>query len=849
MSAQKDSEYQDRLREHIINSIGDAVEKGWIKAWYQPVIRTMTGEICGMEALARWDDPEFGLLLPADFVPVLEKAGLVHLMDSCMINSICSDYEKYQKDKTDSVTVSFNLSRLDFSLCDIHQVIDDAIRSRRLPRDAFRVEITESMIENNEKPMHEAMDRFWDYGLRVWMDDFGSGFSSLNVLKDYNFDTIKIDMAFMRDLNIRSKEIIRSIVDMSKRIGVHTLAEGVESEEQLSFLKSIGCEKAQGYHIGRPLPFGECMEELRKKGLKTESRSKQQYYNEIGSVNILSPDPIPAADQAKEDMPGPGQAPVAIVEVSDKKLRYLFANDDYMKILERVGIGSLEAVENEYNSASNASGKRFRMMLQKAEQTADTVSADFVQNGSHFFSRAKKIAGYPGGSAFLCEISYLPSGDITEKDEEMTAHGNDLFSMYEEIELIDLNTGYSRNIYMATQNRNDYNRKPVKEEILDFAREQIYPEDRERFIEFMDLDTIEERLDNSSTPFISSPFRILGPDGQYLWKLSLTLYAGDKKNRRILSCNRMIDSRNVQIFNEGSIKPEIERAKASSLGDAGKDTVLPPELLWNNLVNNSAYMFFWKDRDRRFAGVSRAFLDYYGIESEADIIGKNDEEMGWHVNPVPYKSDEEAVLEDGLKISSAPGKCLCNGEIRDIEASKMPVYDDGGEIVGIIGSFNDVTSKKKSQASLATTTDSQTGMLNFLGIIDSAMHYQESYVTQNTDFAIVFLSIENYQYYCDSYGLDWGNSLLRTVGQVLKFTVGVMGVVGRYSSDNFMILTQCPNENDIPRMLERVEDRVSKIEVVDGIPCTVYFKKGFARYSEVQSIQALYNLAEERAKS
>ncbi|MBQ7678782.1 MAG: GGDEF domain-containing protein, partial [Butyrivibrio sp.] len=280
-----------------------------------------------------------------------------------------------------------------------------------------------------------------------------------------------------------------------------------------------------------------------------------------------------------------------------------------------------------------------------------------------------------------------------------------------------------------------------------------------------------------------------------------------------------------------------------------RESVITPDLLWRNVDLYSDQAYFWKDRDRRFVGANRKFLEYYGLSSVDEIIGKNDEEMGWHVNPLPFKSDEERVLETGERTQEVPGTCICNGEIRNIIASKMPIYDDG-QIVGLMGTFRDVTDQLKAQEQkekVVTTVDEQTGMLNFLGIIDAALHYQESYVTQGTDFAVIFLNIERFRYYNEKYGIKWGNALLTAVGQVLRFTVGVTGVTGRYSGDHFMVLTQCRSEADLRRMIDRIEQRVSKIEVIEGVPCTVYFKKGYARYSETNSLKDLYSLAEERS--
>lgn len=848
---------QEVIRGYVVDQLENAIEKGYIKAYYQPVIRTLTGEICSMEALARWDDPHYGLLSPAVFIPVLEDAQLIHKLDICIIESICKHYAGLVRLKRKIVPVSFNLSRLDFQLCDIHSIIENAILDNKLPRDIFHVEITESMMDSGESRMHEALDCFWDSGLRVWMDDFGSGYSSLNVLKDYHFDTLKIDMLFMRDFDARSKEIIRSVVDMSKRIGVHTLAEGVETAEQLHFLRSIGCEKAQGFYIGKPLPYDECIEHLRAMQFPMESQSKKQYYHDIGSINMLSPTPLTLATDgnAYEPIMDEGQIPFAIIEVTNRKARYLFANDHYIQTLNSVGISSTNEVEELYEKNDVLFGKKCRYLFRKAKDTKQIETANFVRNGEHCFVQVRHVSDFPGGSAYACILQNISSDGNVVRDNLLAGYAGDLFALYEDIEVIDLMTGYSQNIYRSTQFTESYNRFPTMEELEHFAVHDVYPEDRERFRTFMDMTTIEDRLDESHMPFISAPFRILTADGNYIWHLNVLLYAGNRYDRKILCCSRLIDNDSLKFLWRAAQDASERNARQNAFAAGQMDeNEITSAVLWKNLVQNSSVMFFWKDRDRKFRGASRSFLDYYGLREAEELIGKDDEEMGWHVDPAPYKTDEELVLESGIRTRDVAGHCLNNGEVRDIIASKMPIYDDG-KIVGLMGTFRDVTQTEtvldvagEQGRRGVETVDAHTGMLNFLGLFNVMLQYQESYQKQNIDFGLIYLNIENFREYNENHGVDWGDALLKTVGQALRKYVGINGVVARYSGDHFMVLAQCQMEEDLMHLLKRLEDGVRSIKSVDRIPCTVYFKKGIARYSEVHDLHALYNLAEERSR-
>ena len=246
-------------RQYIVNHIDMAVSEGWIHPYYQPVVWSNTEELCGCEALARWIDPKYGMLSPADFIPVLEEHRLIHKLDAAIFETVCRDLRDALKENQPCVPVSLNFSRLDFELMDAVKVLDDLVVKYKIPKEYIHIEVTESALNDNMNLLRESMDRFHDLGYAIWLDDFGSGYSSLNVLKDYKFDVLKIDMKFLStfETNPKSKDIIKSVVDLADKVGMKTLTEGVETEAQANFLNTIGCGRLQGYLFGRPLPLND----------------------------------------------------------------------------------------------------------------------------------------------------------------------------------------------------------------------------------------------------------------------------------------------------------------------------------------------------------------------------------------------------------------------------------------------------------------------------------------------------------------------------------------------------------------------------------------------------------------
>lgn len=268
-----DEEYHRRL--YIINNIEHATENGWIKPFYQPVVWSDSRKLCGCEALARWDDPVYGRLNPSSFVPVLEEYRLIHKLDCAIFKAVCKDLHDSLSKGLPVVPVSLNFSRLDFELMDAIAVLETLVKEYEIPKELIHVEITESALIDNFDTLSKCINTLKKLGYSLWLDDFGSGYSSLNVLKDYSFDVLKIDMAFLTSLenNEKAKTLLDCIIQMAGRINMLTLTEGVETAEQADFLSKIGCTRLQGFLFGKPIPKEELYEKIKAKELIVSEKS------------------------------------------------------------------------------------------------------------------------------------------------------------------------------------------------------------------------------------------------------------------------------------------------------------------------------------------------------------------------------------------------------------------------------------------------------------------------------------------------------------------------------------------------------------------------------------------------
>ncbi|MBQ5431521.1 MAG: EAL domain-containing protein [Lachnospiraceae bacterium] len=372
---------QELERQYAIESfaashIHEAIRNGHIKVFYQPIQRTINGEICSLEALARWEDPELGMIDPPSFIPILEETRQIYDLDCHIVRLICQKYRQNTKDGVPNLPVSFNLSYADFQTCDIFQAIEQILEEYQVPRNMLHVEITERILAEDSSRIRACIDQFHDAGYIVWMDHFGSGFSSLNVLKNYRFDLIKIDMLFLRNFTQKSATILSSIVSMAKKLGIQTLAEGVETEGEAQFLKEIGCEKIQGFFIAHPGKYEDVLETCMQKNLTLEQRDKTPFYDNISSVDLIT------------------DLPLALILDDGTHFKILWCNSEYTDTLCTMGFETRAEVETHFNDLTTPLYNAMRGFVQVPIASGKWESVDFMNHNNYLRFSIRTVANY-----------------------------------------------------------------------------------------------------------------------------------------------------------------------------------------------------------------------------------------------------------------------------------------------------------------------------------------------------------------------------------------------------------------------------------------------------------------------
>lgn len=249
----RDSRIQEQS---IIDDMESALANGEFHIYYQPICDLTTGRLVCAEALARWHHPERGIIAPDKFIPLFEHSGFIIKLDHYVWEGVARDMRRWQDSGHDPLPISINVSRMDFYDAHLVDHLVDLVERYDIDRKLLRIEVTESAYMDNPSALLAAISSLKECGFTLLMDDFGSGYSSFNALKDIPVDVIKVDLGFMGDFekSRRAGNIVASIINMARWLDMRVVAEGVETKAQCGFLRGTGCDYGQGFLFSRPVP-------------------------------------------------------------------------------------------------------------------------------------------------------------------------------------------------------------------------------------------------------------------------------------------------------------------------------------------------------------------------------------------------------------------------------------------------------------------------------------------------------------------------------------------------------------------------------------------------------------------
>lgn len=803
----------EKLRKHIIKSIENTTINDYIKVYYQPIVHVFNRKICAYEALARWEDPEFGFLSPADFIGVLEDARLIHKLDVLVLRKVCAQMKISIDSGFPIVPVSINLSALDFQILNMPDLASEALRINNLPKNLLNIEITERALGENRQEIYDVMENFKRNGFEIWLDNFGSKYSSLNVLEEINFDLLKIDRRFLQNFHIqdRSRLILKNIMNMAKELGIRTLMEGVEDEIVLEFLRQTGCENAQGFLFGRPTPF----EMLNRSKDLHESLAERNYYTAIGRVNLLSQTPLETGLFASADSGLKVQVekqdfilnglPLAVTEFDGHRFKFLMSNAGFNDIFKYLGIGEKCSPEDVFNDFSFHFAIKIRSIAQECIKTGREDSCDFVTSEGFFSIRFRCIA-YDTETkvgALLAIIDYISRDVSIKREERQEVALKFLYTLYSRIDLIKHDGTEVANIYInSSRYIESFVKGSFEKSIKNFAEKNIHVEDRIKFEKFFDLETLEERINEVGGNSVIDYFRTKNERNHFTWQMYVLIPMIHHGEKYFLSCARNVDAERTKRL------PEID-----SKGIAYYD--MPGNPIFLLLASRSFTSIFGYGSFEKFLYNSfylEASLTYdrilYMHLGKQGMISTSSSYMSMSygevirdvvLNTVVDESQEEIEsffnLERLLK-EYEHGKIYAETEfLRRSDLKSKPRWLHAAYQIKESPELNEVHAfflifdidnyRKTTDAMIELIErDTLTGLYNRRTV----GNWIQKFLVEKNFFAFIILDLDNFKQINDRFGHDCGDTVIKNAAMKMKEHFSDKGIIARLGGDEFLVI-------------------------------------------------------------
>lgn len=816
---------RSRMQNYVRGHLEEALQKGYIRVYLQPVIRTLTGELTSAEALARWESPQYGTISPGIFIPVLEEAHLIHKLDAYILHAVAKMIRRCLDTGLPALPVSVNLSRLDFMFQDPFSTTEAIRQKYGLPLGLIQIEITENALVDKMEPVLEGLQKFQQSGYPVLLDDFGSGYSSLNVLKDYDFDTIKFDMKFLHPFTEKSRKILKYLVSMAKDLSIHTLAEGAETREQCEFLRSIGCEKIQGYYYGKPMPCEDFHQFCLDQGLQLETSEDAALLSQAGLVDFNQP------------------LPIAIIYDNSKEFCMLQLNDLYLQSLHSIGTPDIAHVNVNLRSKNFPMNQKFRRFIDRLIRTAQWETMTYVDNGQFLRLRAKLIAHAGPNSVFQVSL-YNITAEKNIDDED--SHRFDkivrnVLLTYDAIWYLDLKQDICEIVETLTGVRAGTQFHGVSEFFRSFASQYVHPADRERFLTFTDASDFYERATASPQSFLSAPFRILLSDGSYSWLFFTGIAFVKSSSREMLLCLCQ-DLMGRQPDRQEIVKLMIERyGITKEFFAAGPDRL--SQATWKILLQETDIQLFWKDRQHRFRGASAAFLKGRGVTSIDDILGRTDGELGWQLHAASTYDTEEQVMQTGRPLLHLTEQMNIDHRLQDIQVSKFPICENDQAAIGLLVTITRPQEAAAQQTAITSELlDAETGLLNYSGMIMNALQYADEYRLHGEDYTCLMLDVPEYDAIGLTYGEGFRQHLLQRILDILRQHLPGSCSIARIGSCCFLVIYKRQQDDAIQQALLTITQNLHAITKLEGHACNLLMYYALVHGSEVRSIDGLLRL-------
>lgn len=841
-----DIEMQEQIdkRAYIVGNIDKAIANGWTKVFYQPIFRTSNGRVSAEEALSRWVDPEKGFLSPGDFIPALEESGSIYKLDLFVVDSIIKRFKDQEKRGLYIVPISVNISRSDFYNCDIVEEVRRRVDEAQITRDRIIIEITESAVADDIDYIAGEILRFKDLGFTVWMDDYGSGYSSPTILQRIPFDLIKIDMLFVRQIGEGKKAriIITELVKMAMALGIDTIAEGVENKIQYDFLNEIGCSLLQGYYFCKPIPYEEILDR-NKKGIQIgfENPAETGYYAQLGKVNLYELSVSGSDDENLKDYFD--ICPMAIFECFEDSASVVRCNASFREFIDRYF--SMK-VTGKKVSLSDHSGKpgvySFNAVLQCAKDGRRVFIDDRTGDGKLVQIFVRRVAVNPVTGVAAVMAAILAASEAASDSDALTynyiarALSQDYIFLY----YINLDSGEFTEYSPDSANRDisvERKGKDFFKEVVEGVNRYVYYADMEEFKKSFTKENIEDSL--NETGAFTLTYRNLF-DGEPVYVNMKIVRVGGSGNNVILGINNVdAQMRQKQVFE----KVREERLAYSRVAALSGDYVA---LYTIDPQTDECIRYVTSDR-LESTGMTAKGENFYQKaldEVEKLIYEKDIDFFKKHFNK---KNVMDSIDKDGMFILNY--RISMEGRPVHVRAKAVKINEDG--IDSIIMGVENIDDEVRKEKEFATTISAIKAEVNIdeLTGVKTKHAYVDMETQLNTDieegkepeFALAVFDINGLKEINDTLGHQAGDQYIIDGCNMICKTFKHSPVY-RLGGDEFALIAQGSDYEMADELMEKIA-RANRRNKKAG---KVVVAAGMAKYSGETSVAAVFKKADEK---
>lgn len=831
-------------RAYVLENFDRALAEGWIQVYNQPIIRAANGKVSDEEALARWCDPIIGVLEPECFIPVLEKEKLIHKLDLYILDMLLMKMKKQAESGLYVVPESINLSRGDFDACNIVEAIRSRVDAAGIGHDKITIEIKESTIGNDFEYMKKQIEKFRKLGFRVWMDDFGIGFSALEVLEDLHYDAVKLNMRFMQNLKDSEacKIILVGVIRMLSGLDIEIVAEGVETQEQAEFLKEVGCTKLQGYFYCRPILLEGILERNRKgTQIGFENPLESDYYVQIGRVNLY--DLAISMDDEDESLQNYFDTmPMAILESSENALSLVRCNRTYREFVKKNLSHIADTTSIEYSRLLNGPGSAFAKAIRQCGIDGKRVVMDEKTSTGkivHIFFRRIAVNPVTGVIAFAVVILGIIDDTIPNAGPTYAYVARALSSDYMKLYYVNMDTEH----FVEYSADSDYEDLAVERHGEDFfassrkdAEKFIYEEDRATFVKSFTKENVEENLDEYGT--FSLTYRLL-QNGEPIYVNMKAVRVKTTGNHIIIGINN-VDAQMKQQKTLERVKQErktYERITALAGDYIAMYTVDP---------KTDTYIEYSTTKEYDSLNLNKEGEDFFGRTKTLAKKIVYLEDLDLFMSGFSKEKVLKQIRKNG--VFSMNYRIVLAGEPIYVSLKAAMIEEKGGPqlIVGITNINEQVKRDQEyiynlSLARNEANIDVLTGVKNKHAYVDVETQLNNMIADgEAPEFAVAVLDLNGLKIINDTLGHQAGDEFIKK-GCAIICSIFRHSPVFRVGGDEFAVICQGRDYKNIDLLMSRLEEKNMKNKASGN----VVVAGGMARYQGDRNVANVFERADE----